>query len=45
MKFFPVETQGIGYGIHYPTAIPDQPLYQQGEILGFFTNARKLPKW
>ena len=35
-----METQGIGYGIHYPTAIPDQPLYQQGEILGFFTNAR-----
>jgi perosamine synthetase len=40
MKFFPVETQGIGYDIHYPTAIHDQPLYQQGEILGFFTNAR-----
>ena len=36
-----LETQGIGYGIHYPTAIPDQPLYQQGEILGFFTNARQ----
>lgn len=35
-----LETQGIGYGIHYPTAIPDQPLYQQGEILGSFTNAR-----
>jgi perosamine synthetase len=35
-----LETQGIGYGIHYPTAIPDQPLYQQGEILGCFTNAR-----
>jgi perosamine synthetase len=35
-----LEKQGIGYGIHYPTAIPDQPLYQQGEILGSFTNAR-----
>jgi len=35
-----LDAQGIGYGIHYPTAIPDQPLYQQGEILGSFTNAR-----
>lgn len=35
-----LEAQGIGYGIHYPKAIPDQPLYQQGEILGSFTNAR-----
>jgi perosamine synthetase len=35
-----LEKQGIGYGIHYPTAIPDQPLYQQGEILGSFPNAR-----
>lgn len=35
-----LETQGIGYGIHYPTVIPDQPLYQQGETLGSFTNAR-----
>lgn len=35
-----LEKQGIGYGIHYPTAIPDQPLYQQREILGSFTNAR-----
>lgn len=35
-----LETQGIGYSIHYPTAIPDQPLYQQGETLGSFTNAR-----
>lgn len=35
-----LEKQGIGYGIHYPTAIPDQSLYQQGEILGSFTNAR-----
>lgn len=35
-----LEKQGIGYGIYYPTAIPDQPLYQQGEILGSFTNAR-----
>lgn len=34
-----LEKQGIGYGIHYPTAIPEQPLYQQGEILGAFTNA------
>ena len=35
-----LETQGIGYGIHYPTAIPDQTLYQQGETLGSFANAR-----
>lgn len=36
-----LEAQGIGYGIHYPKAIPDQPLYQQREIHGSFTNARK----
>ncbi len=36
-----LEAQDIGYGIHYPTAIPDQPLYRQGEILGSFTNARQ----
>lgn len=36
-----LETQGIGYGIHYPAAIPDQPLYQQREILGSFRNARE----
>jgi dTDP-4-amino-4,6-dideoxygalactose transaminase len=35
-----LEAQGIGYGIHYPTAIPEQTLYQQREILGSFTNAR-----
>ncbi len=39
-----METQGIGYGIHYPTAIPDQPLYQQGAILGSFSNARIASK-
>lgn len=39
-----LETKGIGYGIHYPTAIPDQPLYQQEETLGSFTNARIAAK-
>lgn len=36
-----LEAQGIGYGIHYPKTIPDQPLYLQREIHGSFTNARK----
>lgn len=36
-----LEAQGIGYGIHYPKTIPDQPLYQQRLILGSFINARK----
>lgn len=36
-----LEKQGIGYGIHYPKAIPDQPLYQQTEIFGSFSNAQK----
>ncbi|MFT9494360.1 DegT/DnrJ/EryC1/StrS family aminotransferase [Anaerosolibacter sp.] len=36
-----LEVHGIGYGIHYPKAIPDQPLYQQRDNLGSFTNARK----
>ncbi|MFZ5967267.1 MAG: DegT/DnrJ/EryC1/StrS family aminotransferase [Bacillota bacterium] len=36
-----LEAQGIGYGIHYPKAIPDQPLYLRRENLGSFTNARK----
>lgn len=36
-----LDAQGIGYGIHYPKAIPDQPLYRQREVLGLFQNARK----
>lgn len=36
-----LEKRGIGYGIHYPKAIPDQPLYAQGKILGSCSNARK----
>ncbi|MBB6215361.1 dTDP-4-amino-4,6-dideoxygalactose transaminase [Anaerosolibacter carboniphilus] len=36
-----LEAKGIGYGIHYPKTIPDQPLYLQRENLGSFTNARK----
>ena len=34
--------KGIGYGIHYPKVIPDQPLYQQREIYGSFSHAQKV---
>lgn len=36
-----LEAQGIGYGIHYPKAIPDQPLYRHRKIFGSFPNARE----
>jgi len=35
-----LEMQGIGYGIHYPRTILDQPIHQKIEIIGSITNAR-----
>ena len=36
-----LQTKEIGYGIHYPQAIPDQPLYQQRGLAASCPNARK----